>query len=156
MFAIIRKNGKQYRVSKGETIKFDKINSEPGGVFETEEILAISEKKGELQLGSPIIDGAKVVGKILSHGKDKKIIVFKRKRRKTYRRKYGHRQMHTLVKIESIKNKTVSDKKPKSEKEDQKKDKAEKTSSKKVSPPEAASKKVSATKKISTKKINKT
>ena len=128
MFAIIRKDGKQYRVCKGETIRFDRINSEPGGLFEAEEVLAISEKDGELKFGNPIINGAKVVGKILSHGKDKKIIVFKRKRRKTYRRKYGHRQPHTLLKIEKIASNLEPAKNKKSENKVPKKDAAKKQS----------------------------
>ena len=150
MFAIIRKDGKQYRVSKGETIKFDRIKSEPGGLFETEEVLAISEKNGDLKFGSPIISGAKVVGKILSHGKDKKIIVFKRKRRKTYRRKYGHRQMHTMVRIETITNKAVPEKDLKPKKEVPKKDNTEKTATQKKSQLKTS------TKKVSVKKIQKT
>ena len=150
MFAIIRKDGKQYRVSKGETIRFDRINSEPGGLFEAEEVLAISEKNGGLKFGSPTINGAKVVGKILSHGKDKKIIVFKRKRRKTYRRKYGHRQLHTMVKIEAISSKTVSEKNIKPKKEVSKKDDTEKTALKKVSPTNTTTKKVSAKKIVKT------
>ena len=143
MFAIIRKDGKQYRVNKGQTIRFDRINTEPGGVFETEEILAISENDGELKFGNPLISGAKVVGKILSHGKDKKIIVFKRKRRKTYRRKYGHRQLHTMVKIEAINSKVLPDKNIKSIKEVSKKDAAKKSTSTKTTSSKTTTKKVS-------------
>ena len=143
MFAIIRKDGKQYRVSKGETIRFDRINSEPGGLFEAEEVLAISEKNGELKFGSPTINGAKVLGKILNHGKDKKIIVFKRKRRKTYRRKYGHRQLHTMVKIEAINSKVVPDKNIKSIKEVSKKDASKKRTSTKTTSSKTTTKKVS-------------
>jgi len=148
MFAIIRKDGRQYRVSKGETVRFDRINSELGGDFEAEEVLAISEKEGELKFGSPIIIGAKVAGKILSHGKDKKIIIFKRKRRKTYRRKYGHRQLHTMVKIESISSTAVPAKNIKQKKEVSKKDATEKSASKKLTTPKTSTKKVTQKKSV--------
>jgi len=102
MFAIIRTDGKQYRVSQGDTIRLARMSAEPGDVFETDQVLAIGGEESELKFGSPVIAGAKVQGTVLKHGKDKKVIVFKRKRRKTYRRKYGHRQGHTMVKIEMI------------------------------------------------------
>ena len=111
MFAIIRTAGKQYRVAQGETIRFEKMSADPGDAFETDQVLAIGGEESELKFGSPVIAGAKVQGTILQHGRDKKVIVFKRKRRKTYRRKYGHRQGHTLVKIEKISAKEVSVKK---------------------------------------------
>ncbi|MBL4825215.1 MAG: 50S ribosomal protein L21 [SAR324 cluster bacterium] len=116
MFAIIRTAGKQYRVAQGDTIRFARMNAEPGDAFETDEVLAIGGEEGELKFGSPVIAGAKVQGTILQHGKDKKIIVFKRKRRKTYRRKYGHRQGHTLVKIDKISAKEVTVKKAEAKK----------------------------------------
>ena len=102
MFAIISADGKQYRVAKGDVIRFDRMKAEPGDSFETNQVLAIAEEGNKLKIGSPVVQGAKVEGTILEHGKDKKIIVFKRKRRKNYRRKYGHRQDHTLVKIDKI------------------------------------------------------
>ena len=131
MFAIFRKDGKQFRVTKGDTIRLDRIKSEPGSVFETDEVLAISEKKGELKFGEPIVKNAKVIGKIIRHGKDKKIVVFKRKRRKTYRRKYGHRQLHTMVQIEEITSKSKSEKNIKTEKVLPKKETTKKTQQKK-------------------------
>ena len=111
MFAIIRTDGKQYRVAQGDTVRLARMSAEPGDVFETDQVLAIGGEESELKFGSPVIAGAKVQGTVLKHGKDKKVIVFKRKRRKTYRRKYGHRQMHTMVKIEKISAKEVSAKK---------------------------------------------
>ena len=87
------------------------MSAEHGDACETDQVLAIGGEESELKFGSPVIAGAKVQGTILQHGKDKKIIVFKRKRRKTYRRKYGHRQGHTLVKIDKISAKEVSVKK---------------------------------------------
>mgnify|MGYP001489012398 FL=1 len=102
MFAIIRADGKQYRVTKGDTVRLARMSAKPGEVFETDQVLAIGGEENELKFGTPVIAGAKVQGTVLQHGKDKKVIVFKRKRRKTYRRKYGHRQAHTIVKIEKI------------------------------------------------------
>jgi len=111
MFAIIRTDGKQYRVAQGDTVRLARMSAEPGDVFETDQVLAIGGEESELKFGSPVIAGAKVQGTVVQHGKDKKVIVFKRKRRKTYRRKYGHRQEHTMVKIEMISAKEVSAKK---------------------------------------------
>ena len=111
MFAIISADGRQYRVAKGDIIRFDRMKAEPGDSFETSQVLAIAEEDNKLKIGSPVVEGAKVEGTVLEHGKDKKIIVFKRKRRKTYRRKYGHRQDHTLVKIEKISAKAPAAKK---------------------------------------------
>ena len=111
MFAIIRADGRQYRVAKGDIIRFDRMKAEPGDSFETSQVLAIAEEDNKLKIGSPVVEGAKVEGTVLQHGKDKKIIVFKRKRRKTYRRKYGHRQDHTLVKIDKISAKAAAAKK---------------------------------------------
>ena len=111
MFAIISADGKQYRVAKGDIIRFDRMRSEPGDLFETSQVLAITEEDNKLKIGSPVVEGAKVEGTVLEHGKDKKIIVFKRKRRETYRRKYGHRQDHTLVMIDKISAKAPSAKK---------------------------------------------
>ena len=102
MFAIIRADGKQYRVTKGDTVRLARMSAKPGEVFETDQVLVIGGEENELKFGTPVIVGAKVQGTVLQHGKDKKVIVFKRKRRKTYRRKYGHRQAHTIVKIEKI------------------------------------------------------
>ena len=111
MFAIIRTDGKQYRVTQGETIRLARISANPGDSYETDQVLAIGRGESKLEYGKPVIVGAKVQGTILKHGKDQKVIVFKRKRRKTYRRKYGHRQAHTLVKIDKISAKSFTVKK---------------------------------------------
>ena len=127
MFAIISADGKQYRVAKGDIIRFDRMRSEPGDLFETSQVLAITEEDNKLKIGSPVVEGAKVEGTVLEHGKDKKIIVFKRKRRKTYRRKYGHRQDHTLVMIDKISSKAPTAKKTLAKKPPAKKSVAKKT-----------------------------
>ena len=140
MFAIIRTDGKQYRVAQGETIRLARISAEPGGAFETDQVLAIGEES-ELKFGKPVIVGAKVQGTILQHGKDQKVIIFKRKRRKTYRRKYGHRQSHTLVKIDKISAKAPAAKKSVSEKIIAEKETANKTPAKKAAAGKVSAKK---------------
>jgi len=132
MFAIIRTDGKQYRVAQGDTVRLARMNVEPGDAFETDQVLAIGGEESELKFGSPVIAGAKVQGTVLKHGKDKKVIVFKRKRRKTYRRKYGHRQGHTMVKIEMISAKEVSAKTSEPKKSESKKAAPVKTAVKKA------------------------
>ena len=132
MFAIISADGRQYRVAKGDIIRFDRMKAEPGDSFETAQVLAISEEDNKLKIGSPVVEGAKVEGTVLQHGKDKKIIVFKRKRRKTYRRKYGHRQDHTLVKIDKISAKAPAAKKSVQKKIVEKTAEAPKTSAKRL------------------------
>ena len=132
MFAIIRTDGKQYSVAEGDTIRLARMSAEPGDVFETDQVLAIGGEESELKFGSPVLAGAKVQGIVLKHGKDKKVIVFKRKRRKTYRRKYGHRQGHTMVKIKMISAKEVSAKKAEPKKAELKKAEPKKTAVKKA------------------------
>jgi len=151
MFAIIRTDGKQYRVAQGESIRLARISAEPGDAFETDQVLAIGGEESELKFGKPVIVGAKVQGTILQHGKDQKVIVFKRKRRKTYRRKYGHRQAHTLVKIDKISTKAHAAKKSVTEKITAEKDTAKKTPAKKAAPEKVAAKKA-ASKKTTAKK----
>ena len=150
MFAIIRADGKQYRVAKGDIIRFDRMKSEPGDLFETSQVLAIAEEDNMLKIGSPVVEGAKVEGTVLEHGKDKKIIVFKRKRRKTYRRKYGHRQDHTLVMIDKI-----SAKAPIAKKTVQKNVVEETAEPQKTSAKKTAAKKTSAKKTVAKKPVAK-
>ena len=132
MFAIIRADGRQFRVAKGDVIRFDRMKAEPGDSFETSQVLAIAEEDNKLKIGIPVVEGAKVEGTVLEHGRDKKIIVFKRKRRKTYRRKYGHRQDHTLVKIDKISAKSPKAKKTVQKKVAEETAEAAKTSAKKT------------------------
>ena len=141
MFAIIRADGRQYRVAKGDIIRFDRMKAEPGDPFETSHVLAIAEEDNKLKIGSPVVEGAKVEGTVLQHGKDKKIIVFKRKRRKTYRRKYGHRQDHTLVKIDKISAKAAVAKKTVQKKSVKETGEAAKTLAKKTTAKKPADKK---------------
>ena len=155
MFAIISTDGKQYHVAQGETIRLARIRAEPGDAFETDQVLAIGGEESELKLGKPVIAGAKVQGTILQHGRDKKVIVFKRKRRKTYRRKYGHRQAHTLVKIDKIIAKAPAAKKVAPEKTASEKDAVKKTAAKKAATTKAVPKKAAAKKTTTNKAADK-
>ena len=101
MYAVIKSGGKQHKVSEGEEILLEKLSLEEGEVIEFSEVLAVN-KDGNLNVGKPLLEGAVVKGKVINHLKTKKITVIKMKRRKDYRKKQGHRQNLTKVKIESI------------------------------------------------------
>ncbi|MFL2733440.1 MAG: 50S ribosomal protein L21 [Gammaproteobacteria bacterium] len=101
MYAVIKSGGKQHKVSEGEEILLEKISVEEGKNVEFSEVLAVN-KDGKLEVGQPLLEGAIVTGKVVNHLKSKKITVIKMKRRKDYRKKQGHRQNLTKVKIESI------------------------------------------------------
>ena len=101
MYAVIKSGGKQHKVSEGEEILLEKISIDEGETIEFSEVLAVN-KDGALNVGKPLLDGAIVKGKVINHLKTKKITVIKMKRRKDYRKKQGHRQNLTKVKIESI------------------------------------------------------
>ena len=101
MYAVIKSGGKQHKVSEGEEILLEKISLDEGDVIEFSEVLAVN-KDGNLNVGKPLLEGAVVKGKVMNHLKTKKITVIKMKRRKDYRKKQGHRQNLTKVKIESI------------------------------------------------------
>jgi len=101
MYAIIATGGKQYRVKEGDVIFVEKINAGEGDTVEINEVLAVG-KEGDLKVGTPLVDGAKAVLKVIGQGKGKKIIVFKYKAKKNYRRKTGHRQPFTKVVVEKI------------------------------------------------------
>ena len=101
MYAVIKSGGKQHKVSEGEEILLEKLSLDEGEVIEFSEVLAVN-KDGNLNIGKPLLEGAVVKGKVINHLKTKKITVIKMKRRKDYRKKQGHRQNLTKVKIESI------------------------------------------------------
>ncbi len=102
MEAVIATGGKQYWVKEGDIIRIEKIDQEKGKTVEFDRVLMIN-KEGEYIVGQPLVEKAKVSGKILNQGKAKKIIVFKYKRKTRYRKKTGHRQLYTEVLIEEIK-----------------------------------------------------
>lgn len=101
MYAVLTTGGKQYRVSEGDVIYVEKLNADVDSTVELTEILAVSN--GEtLKVGKPVVEGAKVVAKVVAQGKAKKVTVFKYKPKKDYRKKTGHRQPYTKLVIEKI------------------------------------------------------
>jgi large subunit ribosomal protein L21 len=101
MYAVIHTGGKQYRVQEGDIVRVEKIEGEPGQEIEFDRILLLGEGQ-DLTIGNPFLESARVKAKILSQGRGKKIIVFKSKRRKAYKKKMGHRQDYTGIRILSI------------------------------------------------------
>ena len=101
MFAVIRTGGKQYRVQKNDVIKVERLTGEPGATVELDQVLMLDEGKGPT-IGSPLVDGAKVAATVLDQARGDKIMVFKKKRRKNYRRMHGHRQDLTVLRITDI------------------------------------------------------
>ncbi len=101
MYAIIRTGGKQFKISPGDTIKVEKISGEKGDTVEMKEVLFYAEGENVLA-GQPVLSNVKVVGEILGQHRAKKVIVFKKKRRKGYSKKTGHRQPFTSLKIKEI------------------------------------------------------
>ena len=101
MYAVLTTGGKQYRVQEGDVLFVEKLNAEVDSTVELTEVLAVA-KDGEIKVGAPVVEGAKVVAQVLAQGKAKKVVVFKYKRKKDYRRKNGHRQPYTKIVIEKI------------------------------------------------------
>lgn len=97
MFAIIKTGGKQFRVQANDEIYVEKLNAEAGDVVTFDEVLMLDST-----IGTPFVEGAKVEGEVVKNGKGKKIVIFKYKPKKDYRRKTGHRQEYTLVKITKV------------------------------------------------------
>lgn len=101
MYAIIETGGKQHNVEVGKSYYIEKLNAEVGEAVEFDNVLLISNDD-DLKIGSPVVEGAKVKATVEAHGKGKKVIIFKFKAKKDYRKKKGHRQPFTKVKIEAI------------------------------------------------------
>ncbi len=100
-YAIFKTGGKQYRVKPGDVLDVEKLSLEVGSIAEFDQVLAVSED-GEVNFGAPLVSGAKVMAEVQSHYKDRKLIVFKYKRKTRYRRKKGHRQTYTRLLIQDI------------------------------------------------------
>ncbi len=100
-YAVIATGGRQVKVAPGETIKVDRLTAEVGQEVTFDRVLLL-DTGGEVQVGAPQVSGAVVKATVVEEGRDRKVLVFKRKRRKMYRRSRGHRQYFTLVKIDSI------------------------------------------------------
>ncbi len=102
MYAVIESCGKQYKVSEGDVVFFEKLDAQEGKKVTFDKVVLVSDE-GKVQVGAPYVKGLKVEGKVVSHGKGKKIIVFKMKAKKNERTKQGHRQPYTKVEITAIK-----------------------------------------------------
>ena len=102
MYAIIETGGKQYKVAQGDVVFFEKLDKEEGKKVNFDKVVLLSDGE-KVQVGNPYVKGIKVEGKVVSHGKGKKILVFKYKAKKNYRRTQGHRQPYTKVEITGIK-----------------------------------------------------
>jgi large subunit ribosomal protein L21 len=100
MYAVIKTGGKQYKVSEGDLLKVEKIEGAVGDSIELNEVLMVGGE--EVKIGTPLLPGAKVTARIVQQGKDKKVLVFHSKRRKGYRKTYGHRQPITRLQITGI------------------------------------------------------
>ena len=102
MYAVIEACGKQYKVTKGDVVFFEKLEAEEGKKVTFDKVVLLSDE-GKVEVGAPYVKGVKVEGKVVAHGKGKKIVVFKYKPKKNERKKQGHRQPFTQLKILSIK-----------------------------------------------------
>ncbi|WP_077614600.1 50S ribosomal protein L21 [Caenibacillus caldisaponilyticus] len=100
MYAIIETGGKQLKVEEGQTLIVEKLNAEAGETVTFDKVLFVSGD--DVKVGTPYVEGASVTAKVVEHGRGEKIVVFKFKRRKNYRRKQGHRQPYTKVTVEKI------------------------------------------------------
>ena len=100
-FAVIQTGGKQYKVRASEILKIERLESKLSGKIEFKEVLAYGDDK-KVELGSPLVQGAKVEAELIKNGKNKTILIFKKRRRKNSRRKNGHRQQYSLIKINKI------------------------------------------------------
>ncbi len=101
MYAVIKTGGKQYRVAAGDVIKVEKLDGEVGSNVNLDQVLMVGGDDGA-KVGTPLIDGAKVSAEVLKQGKGDKVLIFKKKRRKNYRRTRGHRQHQTVLRISDI------------------------------------------------------
>lgn len=101
MYAVIETGGKQFRVKQGDVLCVEKLNANVGETVTLDRVLVV-EQDGVVKVGTPVVAGAKAVLKVMEHGKGEKIIVFKYKSKKNYRRKQGHRQPYTKVVVEAL------------------------------------------------------
>lgn len=101
MFAVIRSGGKQYRVNQGGSVRVEKLAGDVGAEVSLDDVLLVGDE-GNIKIGAPTVEGARVSGTIMAQGRGPKLTVFKMKRRKGYRRKAGHRQFYTEVRVDGI------------------------------------------------------
>ena len=101
MYAVIKTGGKQYKVTEGASLKVEKLEGEPGAAVLLDEVLFIGGN-GTPRIGTPVVEGVKVEAEIVRQARDRKVLVYKKKRRKGYEKKIGHRQQYTELKITKI------------------------------------------------------
>jgi large subunit ribosomal protein L21 len=101
MFSIVEQGGFQYKVSQGDTIKVPRIDAEKESEISIDKVLLVSDGNNVI-VGTPLVEGAVVKAKVIDHAKYRKVVIMKKKRRKGYKRKTGHRQLYTKIKITSI------------------------------------------------------
>ena len=101
MYAVVQTGGKQYRMAPGDVIRVEKIGT-PGEQVSFEQVLLLVRDDGSIAVGNPFVAGAKVMAKVATHGKARKILVFKYKAKVNYRRRYGHRQPYAELRVEAI------------------------------------------------------
>ena len=147
MYAVFRTGGKQYRAAKGDVLRLEKIEADEGATVQFDEVLLVGEGS-DIKVGTPMLEGGSVSGKVLSQGKTKKVNVVKFKRRQNYLRQGSHRQFYTEVEITDIKASGAKKAAPKSEDADKPAEKkvAKKTAAKKKPAKKAAAKKTGAKK----------
>jgi len=162
MYAVFRTGGKQYRAAKGDVLRLEKIEADEGATVEFDEVLLVGEG-ADIKVGTPLLDGGSVSGKVLNQGKTKKVNVVKFKRRKNYLRQGSHRQFYTEVEITDIKATGAKKAAPKSEDADKpvakkvaKKTAAKKPAAKKKAAKKAAPKSEDADKPVAKKVAKKT
>jgi large subunit ribosomal protein L21 len=102
MYAVIKSGGKQFRAEPGKNIRVPSLDAEAGDTVTFDDVLLTSDGD-TINVGTPAVEGASVTGEVVKHGRDRKVIVFKRKRRKGYRKKQGHRQGFTEIRIDEVK-----------------------------------------------------
>jgi large subunit ribosomal protein L21 len=102
MYAVMVTGGKQYRVMKCETLRVELLDAEPGSTVDFDQVLLVGGNGAEPKVGTPLLEGAKVTAEVVEQTRGPKIVIFKKRRRKNFRRKTGHRQSITVVKIAEI------------------------------------------------------
>ncbi len=146
MFAVVKTGGKQYRVTEGDVIRVEKLAGETGSTISFDEVLMLGTE-GDVTVGTPLISGASVKAEVLDQRKDKKIVVFKKKRRHNYRRTKGHRQEITVLRVTEIAAKAKKAAPKKAEAATDEAGTEKKAAPKKAAPKKAAPKKAASTKK---------
>ncbi len=102
MFAVFKNGGKQYRACENQIIRLERMNIDLGSEVDLTEVMMIEQENNKVLVGAPYVSGATVKVQVVDHDQDEKVIIFKKRRRKNYRRKTGHRQQNTFVKVVSI------------------------------------------------------